>query len=429
MPPMPPLTPPTLPTARPAASMRVVLGLTFVNSLGTGAVTNGVFFIASQSLGFGRNQNFLLGAALGATYITGALAVGPLLRRLITRTEAVTHRRVVGALAVLLGLLCFLPWLVIGGQPPGSSRGSWALWVFTLAYSPLTGALWPIIESYLAGGRRGETLRNAIGRFNICWALAIPAAYWGMAPLLEHHSLLVLNGLGVFHVLSLALVWWLPATPARHVEDDHEKAPAVYRPLLALCRVLLPMSYLIFSVWTPYQPTALAKLGVAVVWQTPVAATWHISRAVVFGLLGSLQGWHGKWWLPLAGAGALVLGLVGSLAAPAVGAERGGLVLLIGSLACFGCGIGAIYAAALYYAMSVGDAEVDAGGKHEALIGIGYTLGPALGLAAGLAADAKWFPLENGFAPLLMGSVLLVCVVVGVWAAWWVPRTARQSRS
>ncbi len=46
----------------------------------------------------------------------------------------------------------------------------------------------------------------------------------------------------------------------------------------------------------------------------------------------------------------------------------------------FGAGIGIIYYAALYYAMSIGKGQVDASGKHESLIGMGYAIGPASGL-------------------------------------------------
>ena len=45
--------------------------------------------------------------------------------------------------------------------------------------------------------------------------------------------------------------------------------------------------------------------------------------------------------------------------------------------------IATIYTGAIYYAMAVGHSEVDAGGTHEALIGVGYTVGPACGLVAG----------------------------------------------
>ena len=54
-------------------------------------------------------------------------------------------------------------------------------------------------------------------------------------------------------------------------------------------------------------------------------------------------------------------------------------LMLVGFVV-FGVGMGMVYYTALYYAMAVGRAEVDAGGVHEALIGVGYTIGPAAGL-------------------------------------------------
>lgn len=430
-----PLTPPTTPLLPPGpAALSIVLSLTFINSLGTGAVTNGVYFISKQSLGFGSQANFMLGTALGLTYIVGALGAGPALRKLAERPNGVSHRHVLLGLMLALGLLCFLPWLAIkpvqttDGQTAAAS-GAWALWVFTLIYSPLTGAMWPIIESYLSGGRHGSNLRRSIGRFNICWACAIPVAYWGMAPLMENHSLLTLNALGVFHLMSIWFVCRLPRDPTSHDPDTYQQHPISYNALLALCRVLLPTSYVVFSVWSPYQPTAIAALGVATAWHTPLAGTWHLSRVLVFVIMERWQGWHGRWWLPLAGAVAMLVGFVGSVLAPSAG-DQGqtlGIALLIISLVAFGGGMGAIYAAALYYAMTVGKAQVDAGGTHEALIGVGYTLGPVLGLGAAVASAAPWFPLENGFEPALIGSVLLICLVIGVWATVWIPRRARAN--
>jgi hypothetical protein len=79
-----------------------------------------------------------------------------------------------------------------------------------------------------------------------------------------------------------------------------------------------------------------------------------------------------------------------------------------------------IYSAALYYAMEVGQAEVEAGGKHEALIGLGYTGGPACGLLAGLAVQAGWIRKES-FEPgvlVVVGTVALGAGLVAARRAW-----------
>ena len=57
------------------------------------------------------------------------------------------------------------------------------------------------------------------------------------------------------------------------------------------------------------------------------------------------------------------------------------LAVVLAGFGILGTGFGVIYYAALYYAMVVGRAEVEAGGTHEGLIGAGYTVGPLAGLA------------------------------------------------
>ncbi len=65
------------------------------------------------------------------------------------------------------------------------------------------------------------------------------------------------------------------------------------------------------------------------------------------------------------------------------------LPLMLAGLGILGVGVGVIYYAALYYAMSVGRAAIDAGGTHEGLIGAGYACGPLAGLLGGVLAPGR----------------------------------------
>src|SRR4051812_50183323 len=49
----------------------------FLNSIGTGVVTNGIVFFTKQSYHFSDTQNYLLAVVLGVTYIAGALLAQP----------------------------------------------------------------------------------------------------------------------------------------------------------------------------------------------------------------------------------------------------------------------------------------------------------------------------------------------------------------
>lgn len=424
-------TPHAIPSVAPSprgvpgrpASLWLVLALTFLGSVGTGAVTNGIFFITSSGLGYGRRQNLLLGAVFGATYIAAALLAGPGLRTLARRVGWISTRGVVAAVLLAMGMVCQLPLLARETADPGdTSLIGPAVWAMVLVYSPATGVLWPIVESYLSGGRRGPVLRSAVGRFNIVWSGALVGSFWAMAPLLEQRPFWILAGLGVIHLAMAAMMFGLPREPARHAEG-HERHPPVYEALLALFRVLLFASYLILSAVNPIQPIILDRIGVSVAWQTPVASSWLAARVVIFALFERWHGWHGRWWIAWAGLGSMVAGFALSVAAPMFGPFA--LATFIAGLAGMGAGVAAIYCGALYYALSVGASEVDAGGKHEAVIGMGYTIGPVLGLMAlGLASSPGTEPDPERFRLWSIALIAAAAAGVGFWG-WRVARARR----
>lgn len=383
-----------------------VIAFTFFNSLGTGALTNGVYFLTDSAYEFSRMRNFALGIVLGFIYVGGALGVGPALDRRRGFLRGVSTRAVILAVMLTLTAVCALPRVVamVTGErvPP-----EWTVWVVLAMYGLLTGALWPMVESYMSGGRRGRALRRATGLFNIFWSAALIAAFWGMSPLMSMgRALDVILILGVVHIgTTLLLIPWGPEPP-RHVEEHHEPHPPVYRDLLIVFRWLLPTSYVVLSTLSPLLPTLMEDVGASIAWATPLAATWMTARVLTFIGFERWHGWHGRWWVAVVG----LCGLLGSFAlclfAPRAG-DFGMGVMLMG-LAGFGASQALIYLGALYYAMEVGAAAVDAGGMHEALIGLGYTIGPVCGFAVGLIIA----PTAPHFEGVLLVSVFLIVLVV-----------------
>lgn len=71
--------------------------------------------------------------------------------------------------------------------------------------------------------------------------------------------------------------------------------------------------------------------------------------------------------------------------------------------------MGTIYTAAIYYAMEVGQGEIDSGAIHETLIGVGYALGPALGIFASLAVRLGVVS-DRFFSAVLIGATVLACI-------------------
>ena len=388
--PTPPAAPATAPpfvapslrpsVARPRpASLPLLLAATFACSLGTGAATNGVFFIAEQRFAFGPTANLLLGVVMGVGYVAAALAVGPLTRR-ISRRHARSLRAQLLAACALAGLSCLLPVI----RPTAAS-----VWIFTLVFSAATGAMWPLVESYVAAGRTGRTLRKASARFNIAWAGGVYVAFAAMSGFVEHHALAVLAAVALLHLISIPALATLPKDPPADPDHPaHSRDPAAGRDrsvdldcarrLLAAFRLLLVLSYVLISAAGPVYPAVLGAIGLSPAVKTFCASVWLGARVATFAVMERWHGWHGRRSTPAAAALLFAAGLVWSL-------RPVGAVDFVLAMTASGVGQGAIYAGAFYYAMEAEAGRVDAGGKHEALIGAGYLLGPLLGVA--------WFAL------------------------------------
>ncbi len=410
-----------------AAPLGAVLAFTFFNSVGGGVVTTGFSFLADSAYGFSPAQNYFLGLLQGIVYVAAALAAGPALHWAIRRVPGLSTRRTLVLIMLLLGAFCTLPWLARGT----SGGGAWALWLLIGGYSALTGVLWPITESYMSGGRSEARLRSATGAFNVVWSSALVVSFWIMGPLKQHHSLELVLGVGILHLACAGLLVAFTPNPAAHVHEHHAPAPESYPRFLGVFRVQLVTSYMVFSALTPFLPVACKSLQISEHLQTPVAATWLASRVVAFALMQRWHGWHGRWATAFVGAVLLLAGFGVAVMSPSIAAATGrptGVVALVAGLAAFGLGMGAIYFAALYYAMSVGNAQVDAGGKHEAMIGLGYGGGPVFGLLAIYSVSAAPGSTGTGnFQTLMLMFVATVSVGLIGWSLWRARRHANRT--
>ena len=89
------------------------------------------------------------------------------------------------------------------------------------------------------------------------------------------------------------------------------------------------------------------------------------------------------------------------------------LAILIIAQIFLGAAIGLIYYSSLFYSMDVGDTKGEHGGIHEAAIGLGNCLGPAIGAAA-----LQWAPPEFHEAGAIAVSALLLCGFGGLIGIW-----------
>ncbi|MEZ5974472.1 MAG: hypothetical protein R3F33_11765 [Planctomycetota bacterium] len=341
-------------------SHRLVLGVTGLASVGTGVFWFCTAFIAHHGYGFSQLGNLLLHAALGFVYMLGSAGAHRL-------TVAIEHR--IHPKALMLSLLA--------GQAgsallPVVFDGLWAFWTAALTVSLLSSFLWPVVEAYLTGRRTGAELRRATFQFNLVWMSTTMVPMFVLAPWMEENARRSLLLLTVASGLSMFCAVGLGSSPAPHAHGQAPVPSARYRALLRSCQSLLPASYLLLSVVGPLMPYRLERLGIDVERQLPLTATWMVARLACTWFMGRHKGWHGQWSTLLLAATTLVLGFAGVLLAPS-------LPGLLAAMVLFGVGLGLVYNAGLYYALSVGGGAVEAGGTHEALIGLGYGLGPMIG--------------------------------------------------
>jgi hypothetical protein len=353
------------PSHRPAASpLAPALAFTALSSFAAGSATLSVFFVTARApYEFSPVQQYALGLLVGLTYMTGALLAGDVRRRLAAR--GIAARTMLAWLALAMAGLMVVPTFV---------HSDASVYALLALYAPLTGLFWPLVEGYVSGGRRAGELRGAIGRFNIVWSVTLLPSFL-LPPLIEDRPALVFLAVAATHLASVLCLRGFRAEPGEHADESHA-VPRDYPELLRVHRVLHATSYLVMYALSPYLPTLLARLGVDGRWRGALAATWLAARTVTFAVLERWHGWHGRWSVASVGTLLVLAGFAATVLAPRLGAA--GLATALVALVAFGTGLAALYTAALYYAFEVGGNE--GGGSHEALIGLGYSIGPSCGL-------------------------------------------------
>ncbi len=402
----------------------LVLGLllTFLASIGSGAVTSGIYFLTESALGYGRLRNYALALVMGLAYIVGAAGIGSALRTWLAGLVCPRNLGIILLMAV--GVTAPLPVFVAGS--PSLVPPAWTLWTLVTVFGLLTGCTWPIVEAYISGGRRGSNLRSAIGWFNIVWASAVIVSMWIIAPYAEKSPMSVLLWVGAAHVLAGLILLPLPKHPPVHLDDEPHALDPRYPPLLRISRVLLPASYLLISNLGPTIPAVLGVLGVSMTWKAPAFSAWLIARLCTFAFLEFWHGWHGRWLPLLLGGVGLIVGFALAILSPRCGPLA--LPAFFTGLGVFGCSAGVVYVASLYYGMEVGGSNVDDGGRHETVIGFGYAGGPACGLLAVAAVGRGSLQLDLAVVSIA-GPIAALVVLIGLVGALRISRTrSRQVR-
>ena len=272
--------------------------------------------------------------------------------------------------------------------------------------------IWPTIEALVSEGEDAAGLPRMVGIYNVVWAATNALALFCGGTLAEKFGFKTIFFLPIaVFIALLALVFWLQTHANDARTNGHESAPAPdpHRPSPAKTKAFLrmawlanPFAYIAINTFIPMLPTLAAHFHLTPMFAGFACSLWGFVRLGTFVVLWLWTDWHYHFrWLVTAFA-LLIVSFATILIVPS-------LVAVLAAQIIFGIAIGLIYYSSLFYSMDVGETKGEHGGLHEAMIGAGVCLGPAVGaLSLCLAPDSPNVGIYTVTALLACGLAGLI---------------------
>lgn len=369
-----------------------------LNALAASYFNNYFFFLLRDRFHFGPLGNLSASALGGLVYVIAAWAGGRFAQRFGYFTALKTG---FGGLVVCLTLGVLLPVLP-------AALLVYVGWTATICFT------WPTLEALVSDGVSDRILPRNIGIYNVVWSagsalmyfvggtlyetLGTDSIFW--LPALIHAGLcLIVLGLGKNPIQTAPA----PSPPAAPHALDTCAFPQPISPhtFLRMVWLAIPFSYIGITTVVAIVPALAKTLGLSTAQAGLFCSIWMFVRVATFVALWHWTGWHYRFrWL----VGAFV-GLTAGFSLLLLSTN---LCLLVGAQVIFGASIGLIYYSSLFYSMDIGETKGEHGGLHEAMIGAGVCLGPAVGALSLCLAPGS----PN--ASVYSVTVLLACGLAGL---------------
>lgn len=276
---------------------------------------------------------------------------------------------------------------------------------------------WPTLEALVSQGESVAGLPRVIGAYNAIWAGTGALAYFTGGAMLEKLGLSSMFYVPVAIItLQLALTFWLhqqsrlveiKIAPAEKsfVIDPNRPPPARAKVFLRMAWLANPFAYIAINTLIAVMPGIAAKLHLSTMLAGFCGSVWCFARVGAFLGLWYWDAWHYRFrWLLVAFV-TMILTFTVILIIP-------NLAVLVVAQIFFGFALGLLYYSSLFYSMDVGEAGSEHGGIHEAAIGLGNFIGPAIG-----AASLHFLPQYVNSGAIAV-SALLLCglgALLGIW--------------
>jgi predicted MFS family arabinose efflux permease len=357
-----------------------------------------VFFLLRDRFGLGNLGNFSIAAAGGFVYIFAAWQGGRFAQRFGYFTSLRLGFAGMAACMALGATFSSLPATVL----------AYVGWMASMCFT------WPAIEALISDGIDDRALPRNIGLFNVIWAAIAAAVYFvggktyetlGQQSLFWLPALLYLVQLAIVVCLGKNPIHVAPAAPTmtHPVESAAFHQPVTPQTFLRMAWLAIPFSYMAITTVFAVIPALAKTLELSTAEAGCFCSIWLFARLATFAALWFWPGWHYRFrWLLAA--------FVGLTASFGILLTSHNYTVLVAAQTVFGVAIGLIYYSSLFYSMDVGETKGEHGGLHEAMIGAGNCLGPAVGVLGLCLAPGN--PNAGAYAV----TALLTCGLAGLIA-------------
>jgi MFS family permease len=396
--------PPLQPVHRGITSQKLkscVFMIEGMNSLATTYFFYYLYFYTKARYHFAALQNLWLAAGLGFLYAFGSYWAGQF-------AQSFGYYK-----AIQLGISTMLVVFVGCGFV-----ASWPLTV-GLAMIGCVGMsfTWPAVEALVSEGESPARLPGLVGLYNFIWSIAGALAYFTGGAMMEK-----LGARAIFFIpaslliIELILIIWVeiaarrqsePAPelvrPILHAEPEGYRSPVSPQTFLKIAWLANPMAYLAINTVVATIPSLAARMNFSRMLAGFVCSIWLFTRTATFVALRLWPGWHYRFRFLAWAYGVMIVSFAGVLLAPT-------LWVLVPAEMLFGMALGLIYYSSLFYSMDVGDTKGKHGGIHEAVIGLGNGIGPAVAALA-----LTFFPGIRGSGTWAVCAFLLLGLIGICW--------------
>lgn len=406
-----------------------LLSVEALGSAGTNLLVSAIYFYTSNRFHWTLRQNFLLAAGQGIVYVIGALSAGKIVSRIDKRV----------ALGLIYTTMALLSLVALSVGPLVI-----AFTAIMLAYNCVSSMGWPILESLVSGDADAHSLSRRIAIYNIVWSTVAGLMLAIDGTLIEHWAAGVFLIPAIAHGLSAAAMFRMAGRPERsnlksqtsnlngfgreaganseisipaaessalHSIAAEPELLRVRTLALWLSRVALPATYVAIFSLMALMPSLPSMKNLDPAHQTLLGCTWMVSRSLTFLVLGLGTWWHTRPRLLLVAAIVMFFSFLGVTVRCSDfvdGFAAADVFIMIGAQICLGVALGMIYAGSLYFGMALSEGSTEHGGYHEALIGVGFVVGPGTGAIAETLHPHSVYTAIASVASVVFLSVIAV---------------------